>query len=309
MVRLDDGAVVRYDALVLSPGISLDYDSVPGWGRDAEELMPHGWRAGHQTLLLKRKLAAVPDGGLVLLIAPPNPYRCPPAPYERVSLMARALLNSGRKRCKIIVLDPKPKFADQALFQEGWESIYPGMIEWINAGIYETIERVEPATNTVVTGFETYKGAALVNVIPAQAAAGVARAAGLADGTGFCPIDPSTMRSKVDSNSYIVGDSCDAGAMPKSASGAHCQAKVAAGAICETLIGRHRSTTEMRSMCFSAIDDDYAVRTSATYAVQDGSMRAVSELVSGGVESRGARRLTQAENMAWYANLFADVFR
>lgn len=132
-VRLADGSTLAYDRLVVSPGIDLKYDSVPGWGQEHEEAMPHAWKAGKQTEILKARLDAVPDGGVILMLAPPNPYRCPPGPYERVSMMAHALKAAGKKKSKIIVLDPKDSFSKQALFQEGWEKHYPGMVEWINA--------------------------------------------------------------------------------------------------------------------------------------------------------------------------------
>ncbi|KAF0132452.1 MAG: flavin-binding flavocytochrome c sulfide dehydrogenase, partial [Xanthobacteraceae bacterium] len=148
-VLLADGSRLGYDRLVISPGIDLKYDSVPGWGREHEETMPHAWRAGPQTQLLKARLDAVPDGGVIVMIAPPNPYRCPPGPYERVSMMAHALKASGRRRAKIIVLDPKESFSKQGLFQEGWEKHYPGMVEWIGPKVHDGIKSVDPKTNTV----------------------------------------------------------------------------------------------------------------------------------------------------------------
>ena len=174
-VKLADGSLLSYDRLVLSPGIDLKYDSVAGWGKEHEEVMPHAWKAGPQTRILKAKLDAVPDGGVIVMIAPPNPFRCPPGPYERVSMMAHVLKAAGKSKCKIIVLDAKDKFSKQALFTEGWEKHYPGMVEWLPPSIHDGIKSVDPKTNTVTTGFETYKDVALVNVIPAQTA-GASRA-------------------------------------------------------------------------------------------------------------------------------------
>ncbi len=143
-VRLADGSTATYDRLVLSPGIDLKYDSVPGWGEALEELMPHAWKAGKQTQILKARLDAVADGGVIVMLAPPNPYRCPPGPYERVSMMAHVLKAAGKTKCKIIILDPKDSFSKQALFQEAWDKHYRGMVEWINAKMYETIKSVDP---------------------------------------------------------------------------------------------------------------------------------------------------------------------
>ena len=227
-VVLADGSRLPYDRLVVSPGIDLKYDSVPGWGQEFEETMPHAWKAGPQTQLLKRRLDAVPDGGLIVMVAPPNPYRCPPGPYERASMMLHVLKSTGRTKAKIIIVDPKENFSKQALFQEGWEKYYPGMIEWIGPKIHDGIKSVDPKTNTVVTGFETYKDSAFVNVIPAQMAGEIARSAGLAPAGGYCAIDAATMKSTADANIFVLGDACIAGDMPKSAFSANSQAKVAA---------------------------------------------------------------------------------
>ncbi len=191
-VVLAGGRKVAYDRLVVSPGIDLKYDSVPGWSQAAEQTMPHAWKPGAQTLLLKKRLDAVPNGGVIVMIAPPNPYRCPPGPYERVSMMAHALKTARKDRCKIFVIDPKESFSKQALFQEGWEKHYKGMVEWLGPKVHDGLKSVDPKTNTVVTGFETYKNAALVNVIPAQMAGEIARDAGLANASGFCAIDPAS---------------------------------------------------------------------------------------------------------------------
>lgn len=307
-VTLDDGSTLDYDALVLSPGIDLKYDSVPGWGREYEEVMPHAWKAGPQTLLLKQKLDAVPDGGVIVMLAPPNPYRCPPGPYERVSMMAHTLKRAGKTKSKIIILDPKEKFSKQALFQEAWEKIYPGMVEWFSPAIYESVKSVDPKTNTVVTGFETYKDAALVNVIPAQMAGAVARDAGLVNESGFCPIDPATMLSTLDPNIYVIGDASVAGDMPKSAFAANSQAKVAANAVRARLSGSKAFPPRYQNICWSMIDDDYAVKVGGRYEPKDGKITAVENFVSKTGEDAATHKLTQEENIGWYEGITADIF-
>jgi sulfide dehydrogenase [flavocytochrome c] flavoprotein subunit len=307
-VMLEDGSAVDYDGLVLSPGIDLKYDSVPGWGKEHEEAMPHAWKAGPQTLLLKSKLDAVPDGGTIVMLAPPNPYRCPPGPYERVSMMAYALKHAGKSKCKIIVLDPKQKFSKQALFQEGWEKHYPGMVEWISADMYESIKSVDPSSNTVTTGFETYKNAALVNVIPAQMAGTIARDAGLTNESGFCPINPETMQSNLDPNIYIVGDACIAGDMPKSAFAANSQAKVAALAVKGRFASTKTFPAKFQNICWSMIDDDDSVKVGGRYTPKDGKITSVEDFVSKLGEDTSVRKLTQTENMGWYEGITADIF-
>jgi NADPH-dependent 2,4-dienoyl-CoA reductase/sulfur reductase-like enzyme len=307
-VVLADGSRLGYDRLVLSPGIDMKYDSVPGWGREHEEVMPHAWRAGPQTQLLKARLDAVPDGGVIVMIAPPNPYRCPPGPYERVSMMARALKASGRTRSKIIVLDPKESFSKQGLFQEGWEKHYPGMVEWIGPKVHDGIKSVDPKTNTVVTGFETYEKVALVNVIPAQMAGAIARDAGLANASGFCPIDPASMKSASDPNIYVLGDACIAGDMPKSGFSANSQAKVAALMVRGELAGARTFPARYANTCWSLIQTDDTVKVGGRYEAKDGKITAVETFISKTGETAELRKQTQEENMGWYAGIIADMF-
>ena len=148
-VRLADGTQLAYDRLVVAPGIDLKFESVPGYSEAAAQIMPHAWKPGPQTQLLKRQLDAVEDGGVLVMVAPPNPYRCPPGPYERVSMMAHVLKAKGHRNSRIIVIDPKDTFSKQGLFQEGWEKHYPGMVEWQDPKMHGGIKRVDASTMTV----------------------------------------------------------------------------------------------------------------------------------------------------------------
>ena len=307
-VVLADGSRVPYDRLILSPGIDLKYDSVPGWSREHEETMPHAWKAGPQTVLLQKRLAAVPDGGLIVMIAPPNPFRCPPGPYERVSMMAHVLKTTGRSRARIVIIDPKESFSKQGLFQEGWEKYYPGMVEWLGPKIHEGVKSVDPKTNTVETGFEIYKGAALVNVIPAQTAGLIAIKAGLANQTGYCPILPESMKSASDENIYILGDASIAGDMPKSAFSANNQAKVAALAVRGELTNARVFPARYANTCWSLIAPDDAVKVGGSFGPKDGRITSIEPFISKTGESADLRKQTQGENMGWYAGVSADIF-
>ncbi len=307
-VVLADGSRVPYDRLIVSPGIDLKYDSVPGWGREHEETMPHAWKAGPQTVLLQKRLAAVPDGGLIVMIAPPNPYRCPPGPYERVSMMAHVLKTTGRTKAKIIVIDPKETFSKQGLFLEGWEKYYPGMVEWLGPKIHEGVKSVDPKTNTVETGFEIYKNAALVNVIPAQTAGQIAIKSGLANQTGFCPILPETMKSANDTNIYILGDACIAGDMPKSAFSANSQAKVAALSVRGELTNARVFPARYSNTCWSLIAPDDTVKVGGSFGPGDGRIASIEPFISKTGETAELRKQNQAENMGWYAGISADIF-
>ena len=124
-VRLESGARIAYDKLVVAPGIALEYGSIAGYGEEAAQTMPHAWKAGAQTRLLRSQLEAMPDGGLFVITAPPEPYRCPPGPYERASLIA-SYFTQAKPRSKILILDAKDKFSKQALFEEAWNTYYKG---------------------------------------------------------------------------------------------------------------------------------------------------------------------------------------
>jgi sulfide dehydrogenase [flavocytochrome c] flavoprotein chain len=307
-VVLADGRRIAYDRVVVSPGIDLKYDSVPGWGREHEERMPHAWKPGAQTRLLKRRLDAVPNGGVIVMIAPPNPYRCPPGPYERISMFAHALKKAGKTKSKIFIIDPKESFSKQALFQEGWEKHYKGLVEWLGPKVHDGLKSVDPKTGTVVTGFETYKNAALVNVIPAQMAGAIARDSGLANQTGFCAILPESMKSAVDPNIFVLGDACIAGDMPKSAFSANSQAKVAAMTIRGELIGARTFPARFANTCWSLLDTDDTVKVGGAYEAKDGKITASSTFVSKTGETAELRKQTQAENMGWYAGIVEDIF-
>ena len=306
-IRLADGAEMGYDRLVVAPGIDLRFDSVPGYSEEAAEVMPHAWKAGPQTQLLKKQLDSLADGSLIVMVAPPNPYRCPPGPYERVSMMAHVLKAKGHKTSRIVVLDPKDSFSKQGLFQEGWERHYPGMVEWQDPKMHGGIKGVDPSAMTVRTDLETYK-AALVNVIPAQMAGKIARDAGLANQTGWCPVDPASMKSASDPNVYVVGDACIPGDMPKSAFSANSQAKVAAMMVRGELAQARTFPARYTNTCWSLIETDDTVKVGGAYEAKDGKIAAVSTFVSQKGETPEVRRQTQAENMGWYAGFTADVF-
>ena len=306
-VRLANGTVVGYDRLLIAPGIDLKFDSVPGYSEAVSDKMPHAWKPGPQTQLLKRQLNALKDGDVIVMIAPPNPYRCPPGPYERVSMMAHTLKAKGHKKSRIIVLDPKESFSKQALFVEAWQNHYPGMVEWQDPKMHGGIKGVDVKTMTVKTDLAAYK-AALVNVIPAQMAGKIARDAGLANQTGYCPINPENMKSANDPNIYVVGDSCIPGDMPKSAFSANSQAKVAAMMIRSELANGPTFPARYTNTCWSLLETDDTVKVGGRYEAKDGKIAAVETFVSKTGESAELRKQTQQENMGWYAGITADMF-
>ncbi len=306
-VRLADGSTLDYDRLVVAPGIDLKFDSVPGYSEAAAEIMPHAWKPGAQTELLKKQLDSLSDGATIVMVAPPNPYRCPPGPYERVSCMAHVLKSKGHSKSRIVVIDPKDKFSKMALFQEGWQKHYPGMVEWMDPQMHGGVKAVDPKANTVTTDFETIK-ANLVNVIPAQMAGKIARDAGLANQTGFCPIDATNMKSDQDPNVFVLGDAAIAGAMPKSAFAANSQAKVVAMAVRGELANARTFPARYANTCWSIIETDDTVKVGGRYEPKDGKIAEVEGFVSKTGESADIRKQTTDENMGWYSGIVADIF-
>lgn len=305
-VALAGGGSVPYDKLVVSPGIDLIYDSVPGYSLEAASLMPHAWKAGTQTALLKNKIAAMREGGTFAMVAPPNPYRCPPGPYERISMVAH-LLKQSNPTAKIVVIDPKEAFSKQALFMEGWEKHYPGMVEWLPASIHGGIESIDPQTGEIVTGLDTIK-ADVANIIPAQKAGRIAEAAGLTNESGYCAIEPATMQSKVDANIHVIGDACIAGDMPKSGFSANSQAKVAAMAIRADLTGSNKFPPRFSNTCWSLIATDDGVKVGARYEAGEEKITSVDSFISQTGEDAALRKTTYEESVGWYEGITADMF-
>jgi len=307
-VSLADGTSLPYDRLVLAPGIDIRWGALPGYDETAATLIPHAWRAGEQTLLLRRQLEAMADGGLVVISAPANPFRCPPGPYERASLIAH-YLKTKKPRSKLIVLDAKDTFSKQRLFQAAWAELYPGLLEWVPLSKGGNVISVDAATVTLVTDFGRHK-AAVANVIPPQKAGRIAEAAGVADRSGWCPIDPVTFESKLQARIHVIGDAAIAGAMPKSAFAANSQAKTCAAAVAQLLTGGAPSAPKLINTCYSLVAPDYGISVAGVYAPAGGQLAEVPG--SGGVSPTDAPRATRAAEAvlaeAWFRTIAAEVF-
>ena len=306
-VKMADGSSVPYDRLVVAPGIDFIWDSVEGYSEDLSEVAPHAWKAGRQTELLKAGLDAIENGQQVLMVPPPNPYRCPPGPYERASMMAHVLKAKGLTDSKVIILDPKEKFSKQGVFQEGWEKHYPGRIEWYGAAVHGGISSVDVKAGTVETDLDTFKGAFL-NIIPAQKAGVIAASAGLTNDSGFCPIDPESMRSVIDEAVFVIGDACIAGDMPKSGFSANSQAKVAAMNVRGDLTGSKVFPARYANTCWSLIETDDSVKVGAQYAPGDGKIASTQGFISQTSEDEVIRKANFEESVGWYAGITADMF-
>ena len=305
-VTLAGGRVLAYDRLVVAPGIEILYHSIEGYSEAAAEAMPHAWQAGPQTRVLRRQIEAMAQGGLFVVAVPAEPYRCPPGPYERACSVAH-LFKQHNPSAKILILDAKESFSKQGLFEEAWAKHYPDMIEWVPGEFGGKVIALDPDAMTVTTEYETYR-AAVANIIPAQAAGAIARQAGLTDATGWCPIVPATMQSRMNENIHVLGDACIAGDMPKSAFSANSQAKVCAMAIRAALTGADPFPPRFRNTCWSTLAPDDAVKIGATYEATGEKIAKVDGFVSEVGERSQVRARTRAEADAWYASITADIF-
>ena len=306
-VGLADGTPLTYDRLVLAPGIDLRFDALPGYDEAASTKMPHAWKAGEQTALLRRQLEAMDDGGTVVLAVPANPSRCPPAPYERASLIAH-YFKAKKPRSKVLILDAKDAFPQQRLFENAWKELYPGMIERIALSQGGRVVSVDPATNTIVTDFGNYP-AKVANVIPPQKAGRIAGVAGAADHTGWCPIDPVTFASKLVPDVHVIGDACIAGGIPKSASAANAEATACAAAIVNLIGGRSPELPRLNGACYNTVAPGYAFSLSGIYQPKDGQFAEVDGNVTSPVDAPREVRQREAENaQAWFKAITVDAF-
>jgi NADPH-dependent 2,4-dienoyl-CoA reductase/sulfur reductase-like enzyme len=304
-VSLAGGGSVPYDKLILSPGIDFVDGAVEGWDLSSQNAMPHAYKGGSQTELLKSQIAAMPQGGTFAMVAPPNPYRCPPGPYERVSMVAH-YLKANNPTAKIIVADPKPKFSKQGLFQEGWAKHYDGMIDWIGDDFGGGNVSVDPDAMTVTIDGEVTK-VDVCNVIPAMKAGRIAELAGVTDGN-WAPVNAADMSTKADADVYVLGDASQQGDMPKSGFSANSQAKVCANAVRGALTGSKVFPAKFSNTCWSLIDTNDGVKVGATYEATDEKISKVDGFISQTGETAEMRKATYEESEGWYAGITADMF-
>lgn len=305
-VTLNNGNTLAYDRLVLSPGIDFKWGDIENYDEKASMLMPHAYKAGEQTLLLKKQLENMKDGGTVVLAPPGNPFRCPPGPYERVCQIAH-YLKTHKPKSKIVVLDAKTKFSKQGLFQQAWKKLYPGMIDWQPSESGAGVVAVDTKTMTVSTEFDEIK-ADVANIIPPQKAGNIAHAAGVVDASGWCPINAGTFESSMQKGIHIVGDACIATSLPKSGYAANSEAKVCASAVVSMLQGTKMPEPSYVNTCYSIAGPDYGFSVAAVYRMQDNTIKKVS----GGLTPADApdwvlKRETHYA-YSWYNNIIADMF-
>lgn len=308
-VTLDNGKSLNYDRLVVSTGIDFEYDAIEGYSAEVAEKIPHAYQAGPQTERLYQQIRAMKQGGTFVIAPPANPFRCPPGPYERVSLVA-AYLKEHNPTAKIMIMDAKDSFSKMGLFQEGWEALYGEMIEFIPAIDGGKVTKVDPETMTVFSEYENIK-ADVINIIPPQKASKLAFKAGLTDDSGWCPVNQKTFKSKVNSDIYVIGDACIAGKMPKSGHSAASQGRTCAAAIVSEFNNWTMPTPKNVNTCYSLISEDYGISVAAVYELQEGKMVKVEG--AGGVSPMGAdmefRKHEANYAFGWYKSIVTDLWK
>jgi len=305
-VVLAKGGELTYDRLIVSPGVDFLYELLPGLNNaQAQQQVLHAWKAGSQTVALRKQLEALPNGGVYLLSIPKAPYRCPPGPYERVCQVAHYFKTSKRKS-KVLVLDANEDIVSKkGLFLAAWNELYPGLIEYIPS---QEAKDVDVASRTVKTEFDSFK-ADLLNVVPPMRAGSIAASAGLITANNrWCDVNWQTMESVAVPNVHVLGDATQhAPAMPKSGSMANNHAKIAASAIVATLTGQALNPTPIiGNTCYSYVSDREAMHVNSVHRFDAEKKTLLAVPNSGGVSAKRSE-LEKAYADAWARNIWADM--
>jgi sulfide dehydrogenase [flavocytochrome c] flavoprotein subunit len=303
-----------FDACVVSPGVGFKWDAIAGYSEEiANTSIPHAWFAGPQTQLLRDQLSAMPEGGHVIIVAPKNPFKCPPGPYERASQIAM-YCQHHKPRAKITILDAKDAFSKQGLYMEGWRKLYGydtdnSMIQWISAAQGGAVEELDPSTRTLIGLVEDFQ-ADVVNIIPPQKAGAIAFAADLVE-ADWCPVDKRTFESSRHKDIYVLGDASSASRMPKSAYAANSQAKVAVAAIIAGFQDREPGAPTFVNTCYSVVGEDFGISVAAVYNLDDATNTIEPIPGSGGVSPANAspeiRKREVSYAHSWFKNVINDM--
>jgi sulfide dehydrogenase [flavocytochrome c] flavoprotein subunit len=315
VVKTAGGTEFGYDRCIVAPGIQILFDKVEGYSEEAAQKLPHAWKAGEQTQILRKQLEDMADGGVVVISAPANPFRCPPGPYERASQIAH-YFKANKPKSKVIILDSKQAFSKQGLFTQAWERLYGygtdnALIEW-RPGPDAAVSLVKVDEMTVETGFGDEIKADIINIIPPQRAGEIAQTSGLADDSGWCPVEAISFESKLQKGIHVIGDACIAGAMPKSGYAANSQAKVAAAAVVAMLKGEEPGTPSYINTCYSIVGTDYGISVAGVYRMAEDGSTIKDVEGSGGVTPMDAPDWALAREVqyaySWYKNIVEDSF-
>jgi len=314
-VQTGGGMRLPYDACVVSPGVDFKWDAIEGYDAQVAERFTHAWFAGPQTVTLRNQLLAMPDGGKVVIVAPPNPYKCPPGPYERASQIAM-YCKHHKPKSKILILDPKPKFSKARLFKQGWSQHYGfgtdnAMIEWIGKDDGGKVNALDTSSGVLMAEAGRIE-ADVINIIPPQKAGRIAYTADLVDGD-WCPVDKRTFESTLHRDIYVLGDATSSAKMPKSAYAANSQAKVAVQAILARFAGQEPGDPTYVNTCYSIIAEEHGISVAAVYRLSEDGAMIKKVKGSGGLSPVNAsaedRKREVSYAHSWFRNVINDMMQ
>jgi sulfide dehydrogenase [flavocytochrome c] flavoprotein subunit len=301
-VTLNDSSTLNYDRLILAPGVDFIYDDYPQL--ENQDKIPHAWKAGPQTALLRSQLMAMKQGGTAIMTVPATPFKCPPGPYERACQIAH-FFKQHNPTAKLVILDANADVVSKkGLFKAAWKEHYAGLIDYIPNS---TIEHIDINTLTIETEFDQFQ-ADVLNVIPTQKAGKVAEMAGVVNvDKRWCKVDFLTYESTVKSNVHIIGDAIHA-KLPKSAHMANAQAKVCAAAIASLFADQQPEQEPVfNNTCYSFVTDTEAVHVAAVYRY-NAEEKQMNIMPGSGVSGKSSE-LEGAYADAWAKNIWADTLK
>ena len=307
MVKLASGGELPYDRLIVSPGIDFMWESLPGMAKDgAKDKVLHAWKAGPQTVALRKQLEAMPDGGVYALSIPLAPYRCPPGPYERACMIA-SYFKVAKPKSKVVVFDANNDIqSKKGLFMKAWKDHYDGMIDYRPK---HRVVDVDAATNTLKFEFNDDFKANVLNVVPSMRAGEIARKTGLDTANKrWCEVDFLTFESKAVKNVHVLGDAIQtAPGMPKSGHMANQHGKNCAAAVVALLAGQELQALPIyANTCYSFVTADEAVHVASIHRYDAEKKTMLTVPGSGGV-STAASELEGKYAMGWARNIWADT--
>ncbi len=316
-VSLQGGEKIAYDRLIISPGIDFKWNAIEGYDESIINKIPHAWKAGEQTIILRKQLESMKDGGTVLISVPRHPSRCPVAPYERASQIA-LYLKQYKPKSKVLIFDAKSAFPKQQLFIQAWQKLYGfgndnSLIEWIPAHEEGTVIGVDADHKAVYAGeFEDEHTAEVINIIPPQVAGKIAKDSGLVDKSGWCPVNQKTFESSLQKDIYVIGDAC-ATFMPKAAQSASTQAQICAQAIVSALQGSDINEIGNKShltVCYTIVGKNYGIPVAAVYRLKGDIIQAVKDEDRGAAldDSAESRKREVANAYRWYKKITKEMF-
>ena len=307
MVKLAGGAELAYDRLILSPGVDFMWETLPGMSKPgAQDKVLHSWKAGPQTVALRKQLEAMPDGGVYAMAIPLAPYRCPPGPYERACQIA-SYFSKAKPKSKVLILDANDDVTSKGpLFKKAWSERYKNIVEYRPK---HALTDVDAASNTLKFEFNDSIKVDVLNVIPPMRAGDIAVKTGLATANKrWCEVDFLTFESKAAPNIHVLGDSIQiAPAMPKSGHMANQHGKTCAAAVVALLTGKTPNAMPIyNNTCYSFVSDEDVVHVSSVHQYDATKKTMVTVAGSGGVSS-AANELEGRYAMSWARNIWADT--